>query len=78
MKVVCPRCRKELSVSGDNNAAATGNGGDELVFKRKNKNSWESFPCQCGNFTFQLSPLFRGTYVVCKRCKTKVQIEYPE
>ncbi len=78
MKVVCPRCRKELSVSGENNAAATGNGGDELVFKRKNKNSWESFPCQCGNFTFQLSPLFRGTYVVCKRCKTKVQIEYPE
>ncbi|MBQ4437922.1 M48 family metallopeptidase [bacterium] len=78
MKVVCPRCRKEVSVSGENNAAATGNGRDELVFKRKNKNSWESFPCQCGNFTFQLSPLFRGTYVVCKRCKTKVQIEYPE
>ena len=77
MKVVCPRCRKEVSVSGQN-AAATENDGNELVFKRKNKNSWESFPCQCGNFTFQLSPLFRGTYVVCKRCKTKVKIEYPE
>ena len=77
MKVVCPRCRKEVSVSGQS-AAATENDGDELVFRRKNKNSWESFPCQCGNFTFQLSPLFRGTYVVCKRCKTKVRIEYPE
>jgi len=77
MKVVCPRCRKELAVSGQS-TAATGNGGDELVFKRKNKNSWESFPCQCGKFTFQLSPLFRGTYAVCKRCKTKVRIEYPE
>lgn len=77
MKVVCPRCRKEVSVSGQS-AAATENDGDELVFRRKNKNSWESFPCQCGNFTFQLSPLFRGTYVVCKRCKTKVKIEYPE
>ena len=77
MKVVCPRCRKEVSVSG-RSAAAAENDGDELVFRRKNKNSWESFPCQCGNFTFQLSPLFRGTYVVCKRCKTKVKIEYPE
>ena len=77
MKVVCPRCRKEVSVSGQN-AAAAENDGDELVFRRKNKNSWESFPCRCGNFTFQLSPLFRGTYVVCKRCKTKVKIEYPE
>ena len=77
MKVVCPRCRKEVSVSGQS-AAAAENDGDELVFRRKNKNSWESFPCQCGNFTFQLSPLFRGTYVVCKRCKTKVKIEYPE
>ncbi len=77
MKVVCPRCRKEVSVSGQS-TAATENGGDELVFRRKNKNSWESFPCQCGKFTFQLSPLFRGTYAVCKRCKTKVRIEYPE
>ena len=77
MKVVCPRCRKEVSVSGQSTASAE-NDGDELVFRRKNKNSWESFPCQCGNFTFQLSPLFRGTYVVCKRCKTKVKIEYPE
>ncbi|MBO4711897.1 M48 family metallopeptidase [bacterium] len=77
MKVVCPRCRKELSVSGQS-VAVTENGGNELVFRRKNKNSWESFPCRCGNFTFQLSPLFRGTYVVCKRCKTKVKIEYPE
>ena len=77
MKVVCPRCRKELSVSGQS-VAVTENGGNELAFRRKNKNSWESFPCRCGNFTFQLSPLFRGTYVVCKRCKTKVKIEYPE
>ncbi len=77
MKVVCPRCRKELSVSGES-ALAAENGGNELVFRRKNKNSWESFPCQCGNFTFQLSPLFRGTYAVCKRCGTKVKIEYPE
>ena len=77
MKVVCPRCRKELSVSGQS-VSVTENGGNELVFKRKNKNSWESFPCRCGNFTFQLSPLFRGTYVVCKHCKTKVKIEYPE
>lgn len=77
MKVVCPRCRKEVSVS-EQSTAATENGGDELVFRRKNKNSWESFPCQCGKFTFQLSPLFRGTYAVCKRCKTKVRIEYPE
>ena len=77
MKVICPRCRKELSVSGES-AAMSGNGGNELVFMRKNKNSWESFPCQCGKFTFQLSPLFRGTYAVCKRCGTKVKIEYPE
>ena len=77
MKVVCPRCRKELSLSGQN-AAATKDDGNELVFKRKNRNSWESFPCQCGKFTFQLSPLFRGSYVVCKSCKTKVKIEYPE
>lgn len=77
MKVVCPRCRKELSLSGQN-AAATKDDGNELVFKRKNRNSWESFPCQCGKFTFQLSPLFRGSYVVCKSCKTKVKIEYLE
>ena len=77
MKVVCPRCGKELSVSGQS-VAVTENGGNELVFKRKNKNSWESFPCRCGNFTFHLSPLFRGTYVVCKRCKTKVKIEIQE
>ena len=78
MKIICPRCRKEVSVSGENNAAAAENGENELVFTRKNKNSWESFPCQCGKFTFQLSPLFRGTNVVCKHCKTKVRIEYPE
>ena len=77
MKVVCPRCRKELSVSGET-APKAGNDGNELVFTRKNKNSWESFPCQCGKFTFQLSPLFRGTYAVCKRCGTKIKIEYPE
>lgn len=77
MKVVCPRCRKEISVSGSN-AAPVGNGEDGLVFKRKNVNSWESFPCQCGRFTFQLSPLFRGTSVVCRHCRTKVRIEYPE
>ncbi|MBP5202120.1 M48 family metallopeptidase [bacterium] len=80
MKVVCPRCRKELSVSGESapKAGNDGNDGNELVFTRKNKNSWESFPCQCGKFTFQLSPLFRGTYAVCKRCGTKIKIEYPE
>ena len=79
MKIVCPRCRKELSVSSSENAGQqTTNEVNELVFKRKNKTSWESFPCQCGRFTFQLSPLFRGTYVICRHCKTKVKIEYPE
>ncbi|MBO4699411.1 M48 family metallopeptidase [bacterium] len=77
MKVLCPRCARELSVSSPDTQVQAENGEDGLVFIRKNKNSWESFPCRCGKFTFQLSPLFRGTYVVCKRCKTKVKIEYP-
>ena len=76
-KIKCPRCKKELSAeSGKLNTASAGNE-TELVFKRMSLTAWESFPCQCGNFTFQLSPLFRGTYVVCKRCGTKVKIEYP-
>ena len=78
MNVICPRCARELSVTGSDTPAQAENSEDGLVFRRKNKNSWESFPCRCGNFTFQLSPLFRGTYVICKRCKTKVRIEYPE
>lgn len=77
-KVRCPRCKKELCAeSGRLNTASDG-GETELVFKRMSLTAWESFPCQCGNFTFQLSPLFRGTYVVCKRCGTKIKIEYPE
>ena len=76
-KIKCPRCKKELSAeSGKLNTASAGNE-TELVFNRMSLTAWESFPCQCGNFTFQLSPLFRGTYVVCKRCGTKVKIEYP-
>ena len=77
-KVKCPRCKRELSAeSGSMQNSASENGETELVFKRMSLTAWESFPCQCGNFTFQLSPLFRGTYVVCKRCGTKVKIEYP-
>ena len=78
-KVKCPRCKRELSAeSGSLDTASSENGETELVFKRTTLTAWESFPCQCGNFTFQLSPLFRGTYAVCKRCGTKVKIEYPE
>ena len=77
-KIKCPRCKKELSAeSGTLDTAASADGETELVFKRTTLTAWESFPCQCGNFTFQLSPLFRGTYAVCKRCGTKVKIEYP-
>jgi len=77
-KVKCPRCKRELSVENGKLDTASSGGETELVFKRMSLTAWESFPCQCGNFTFQLSPLFRGTYVICKRCGTKVKIEYPE
>ena len=77
-KVKCPRCKRELNAeSGTLDTASSENGETELVFKRTTFTAWESFPCQCGKFTFQLSPLFRGTYAVCKRCGTKVKIEYP-
>ncbi len=78
-KINCPRCKKELCTeSGVLSSTASEDGETELVFKRTTLTAWESFPCQCGKFTFQLSPLFRGTYAVCKRCGTKVKIEYPE
>lgn len=78
-KIKCPRCKRELSAENGKLDTASSSGGEtELVFKRMSLTAWESFPCQCGNFTFQLSPLFRGTYVICKRCGTKVKIEYPE
>ena len=76
-RIKCPRCKKELSATGGTMNTTSENGETELVFKRMSLTAWESFPCRCGNFTFQLSPLFRGTYVVCKRCGTKVKIEYP-
>lgn len=76
-KIKCPRCKKELSAESGKLDTASAGEKTELVFKRMSLTAWESFPCQCGNFTFQLSPLFRGTYVVCKRCGTKVKIEYP-
>ncbi|MBP5406998.1 M48 family metallopeptidase [bacterium] len=76
-EVRCPRCKRGLSAAGGTLGTASEGGETELVFKRMSLTAWESFPCQCGNFTFQLSPLFRGTYVICKRCGAKVKIEYP-
>jgi len=76
-KIKCPRCKRELSAESGKLDTASAGSETELVFKRMSLTAWESFPCQCGKFTFQLSPLFRGTYVVCKRCGTKVKIEYP-
>ena len=75
--IKCPRCKRELSAGSGTLESASENGETELVFKRKSLSAWESFPCQCGKFTFQLSPLFRGSYAVCRKCGTKVKIEYP-
>jgi len=79
----CPRCGKFLTVpsvtSGINHKGEkTANiQGAASSFKRENPDSWESFTCGCG-FTHQLSPLFRGRQVVCRKCKAKIQIDYPE
>jgi heat shock protein HtpX len=79
----CPRCGKYLTVpsvtSGINHKDAKTKDveGATKSFKRENPDSWESFTCSCG-FTHQLSPLFRGRQITCKKCKAKIQVDYPE
>ncbi len=79
----CPRCGKFLTVpsvtSGINHKSEKTENidGAAATFVRKNPDSWESFNCSCG-FGHQLSPLFRGRKVVCRKCKANIQIDYPE
>jgi len=82
-QIQCPRCGRYLTVpsvtSGINHSEEKTKPVDGAlsVFKRINPDSWESCLCSCGH-TIQLSPIFRGRQVICKKCKNKIQIDYPE
>ncbi len=79
----CPRCGKFLTVPSvtagithkDDKTSPVA--GAVSSFKRENPDSWESFTCSCG-FAHQLSPLFRGRRVTCKKCRKIIQVDYPE
>ncbi len=49
---------------------------DEPLFYERKSNGWESFACSCGNI-INLSPLFRGRTMTCRRCGRKIMISYP-
>jgi heat shock protein HtpX len=82
-QVQCPRCGRYLTVpsvtSGiDHSEEKTKPvDGAVSVFKRQNPDSWETCLCSCGH-SVQLSPLFRGRQITCKKCGNKIQIDYPE
>ncbi len=82
-QIQCPRCGRYLTVpsvtSGINHSEEKTKPVDGAlsVFKRINPDSWETCLCSCGH-TIQLSPIFRGRQVICKKCKNKIQIDYPE
>ncbi|HQJ61113.1 MAG TPA: M48 family metalloprotease, partial [bacterium] len=82
-QIQCPRCGRYLTVpsvtSGINHSEEKTKpvDGAVSVFKRVNPDSWETCLCSCGH-TIQLSPIFRGRQVICKKCKNKIQIDYPE
>lgn len=81
-QVQCPRCGKFLTVpsvtSGINHTGEKTKPveGVDSSYKRANPDSWESCLCTCGH-SIQLSPIFRGRQVVCKKCHAKIQIDYP-
>ncbi|MGI6394281.1 MAG: M48 family metallopeptidase [bacterium] len=81
-QIRCPRCGRYHTVpsvtSGvDHSLDKTKPvDGAMMAFKRENPDSWESCLCSCGH-AIQLSPLFRGRQVICKKCKSKIQIDYP-
>jgi len=82
-QIQCPRCGRYLTVPSitsniSHKEEKTRNvKGAQAVFERKNPDSWETALCDCGH-SIQLSPLFRGRQVTCKKCKRKIQINYPE
>ena len=82
-KIQCPRCGRYLTVPSVTSTVSHQDektkdiDGAQAVFERKNPDSWETAICDCGH-SIQLSPIFRGRQVICKKCKRKIQINYPE
>jgi heat shock protein HtpX len=82
-QIQCPRCGRYLTVPSITSTVSHKEEktrdveGAQGVFERKNPDSWETAICDCGH-SIQLSPLFRGRQVICKKCKRKIQINYPE
>ena len=82
-KIQCPRCGRYLTVPSVTSTVSHKDEktrdieGAQAVFERKNPDSWETAVCDCGH-SIQLSPLFRGRQVTCKKCGRKIQINYPE
>ena len=67
--VACPRCGAGHEVP----KAKQGNAKQKQIYHRSGA-GWESFRCQCGG-TVQLSPLFAGGSVDCKKCGQTIQID---
>jgi len=82
-QIQCPRCGRHLTVPSITSSVSHKEektrdvAGAQAVFERKNPESWETAFCDCGH-SIQLSPLFRGRQITCKKCKTKIQINYPQ
>lgn len=82
-QIQCPRCGRHLTVPSITSTVSHKEEktrdieGAQAVFERTNPDSWETALCDCGH-SIQLSPLFRGRQVVCKKCRRKIQINYPE
>jgi hypothetical protein len=82
-QIQCPRCGRYLTVPSITSNISHKEektrdiDGAQAVFERKNPDSWETALCDCGH-SLQLSPLFRGRQITCKKCKRKIQINYPQ
>lgn len=82
-QIQCPRCGRHLTVPSITSNVSHKEektrdiAGAQAVFERTNPDSWETALCDCGH-SIQLSPLFRGRQITCKKCKRKIQINYPE
>jgi heat shock protein HtpX len=79
-KMQCPRCGKYLILPS---VTSTISHLDEktkpiknstMKYTKKTK-GWESFSCKCGH-TIQLSPLFKGREINCKKCGAKIEVDY--
>jgi len=85
--IQCPRCSKVLIVPSliaqntyvENAAISkpTDTGQEKEISTplqyKKMSTGWETFNCKCGH-AIHLSPMFKSKFILCKKCKSKVEI----